>query len=83
MLHFVAQVKFSRRTSVSWRMQVQLLPFGMYTEEVQDTLQETNVPRLNFTWAHFVTDSIVIARNSNKYISHRSVASVVSDTVTR
>ena len=49
-----AQVKFSRRTSVSWRVQVQLLPFfffGMYTEEVQDTLQETDVLRLNFTLA--------------------------------
>ena len=46
-----AQVKFSHRTSVSWRVQVQLLPFGMYTEEVLDTLQETDVARLNFTWA--------------------------------
>ena len=33
---------------------MQLLPFGgMYTEEVQDTLQETDVLRLNFTWAIF------------------------------
>ena len=47
-----AQVKFSRGTSVSWRVQVQLLLFGMYTEEVQDTLQETDVPRLNFTLAN-------------------------------
>ena len=39
----LAQVNFSRRTSVLWRVQVQLLPFGMYMEEVQDTL--------NFTWA--------------------------------
>ena len=45
------QVNFSHRTSVSWRVQVQLLLFGMYMEEVQDTLQETDVPRLNFTWA--------------------------------
>ena len=50
----MAQVRFSRRTSFSWRVQVQLLPFGgMYTEEVQDTLQETDVLRLNFTWAIF------------------------------
>ena len=40
----MAQVKFSRRTSVSWRVQVQLLLFGMYTKEVQDTLKETYVP---------------------------------------
>ena len=44
-------MKFS--LSVSWRVQVQLLSFGIYTEEVQDTLQETDVPRLNFTLAHF------------------------------
>ena len=47
----LAQVNFSHSTSVSWRVQVQLLPFGMYMEEVQDTLHETDVPRLNFTWA--------------------------------
>ena len=40
----LAQVNFSHRTFVSWRVQVQLLPFGMYMEEVQDTLQETDVP---------------------------------------
>ena len=48
----VQNTLISCRTSVSWRVQVQLLPFGMYTEEVQDTLQKTDVPRLNFTWAY-------------------------------
>ena len=35
---------------------MQLLPFGMYAEEVQDTLQETDVPLLNFTLAGLPVD---------------------------
>ena len=37
---------------------MELLPFGMFTEEVQDTLQETDVPQLNFIWV--ATESVTL-----------------------